>query len=291
VIFGFRITPFWLLYLQSDILSFLFFRVFRYRVKVVDRNLERCFPEKSKKERDQIKKKYYSFMVDVMLESFKGYTYPANKLQKHLVYDDKSLFEKFYKEGKSMIVALGHQGNWEWPTQTALYEYQHHFVAFFKPLKNPFINKFTEKCRESRGTHLCAIDKTRFAFSLREKYPVGFCMAGDQNSTNMKRSIWADFLGIKTACLPGTEIYAKLLDLPVVFMWSQRIKRGYYRQYFTLITDKPSECQPGEITQRYMTLLEEAIRKQPEIWLWSHKRWKNYKNEKGEIVRDFYSNL
>ena len=95
VIFGFRITPFWLLYFWSDIISFLIFRVFRYRVKVVDKNLEMCFPEKSKAERDEIKKKYYSYMVDLMAESLKGYTYPAEKLRKRLVYDDLSIPEKF----------------------------------------------------------------------------------------------------------------------------------------------------------------------------------------------------
>ena len=67
-IFGFRITPFWLLYLESDVISFLIFRVFRYRVKVVDKNLELCFPEKPKAERDEIKKKYYSYMVDLFME-------------------------------------------------------------------------------------------------------------------------------------------------------------------------------------------------------------------------------
>ncbi|MBO7460981.1 MAG: hypothetical protein J6T96_00110, partial [Bacteroidales bacterium] len=97
-IFGFRITPFWLLYLESDVISFLVFRVFRYRVKVVDKNLELCFPEKSKEERDEIKKKYYSYMIDLFMESLKGYTYPAEKLRKRLVYDDLSIPERLYAE-------------------------------------------------------------------------------------------------------------------------------------------------------------------------------------------------
>ena len=143
-IFSFRITPFWLLYLESDIISFIIFRVLRYRVKVVDKNLEMCFPEKSKQERDLIKKKYYSYMVDLFMESLKGYTYPAEKLRKRLVYDNLSIPEKLYSKGKSMIVAMGHHGNWEWTTQTVKLEHKHKFAAIFKPLKNQFISNFTD---------------------------------------------------------------------------------------------------------------------------------------------------
>lgn len=284
LIFSYRITPFWLVYIQSDILTFLIFRVFRYRVKVVDKQLELCFPEKSKAERDQIKKKYYTHMVDLMLESLKGYTYPAEKLQKRLVYVDKSIPEGLFQQGKSMIVATGHHGNWEWATQTVLLEHSHRFAAIFKPMRNQYISNYTVKCREARGTHFCPIEKTRFVFSMRNERPMGFVMAGDQNARNTNRAIFANFFGINTACLPGIEFYAKMFDLPVIFMESRKVKRGYYEQYVYLLTDKPSECKPGEITQMYMSKLEEVMRNQPETWLWSHKRWKKIKNEAGEVV-------
>ncbi len=282
-IFGFRITPWCVLYFWSDIIAFLMFRVFRYRVKVVDKNLEMCFPDKPKEWRDEIKKKYYPYMVDLMLESLKGYTYPAEKLRKRLVYDDLTIPEKLFSEGKSMIVAMGHHGNWEWTTQTVKYEHKHKFCAIFKPMKNQYISNFTVKCREQRGTHFCPIEKTRFAFGMREKFPTGFCMAGDQNTPNTKRAIWVNFFGMETACLPGIEFYAKLFDLPVIFMEIRREKRGYYRCYVSMIAENPSQCAPGEITQRYMSKLEEVMRNQPETWLWSHKRWKATKDSNGEI--------
>lgn len=291
-VFGFRITPFWLLYLESDVISFLIFRVFRYRVKVVDKNLAMCFPEKTKAERDEIKKKYYPYMVDLFMESLKGYTYPAEKIRKRLIYDDLSIPERLYAEGKSMIVAMGHHGNWEWTTQTVKYEHKHKFCAIFKPLNNPYISNFTVRCREQRGTHFCPIEKTRFAFGMREKQPTGFCMAGDQNSPNIKRSIWVDFFGIKTACLPGIENYAKLFDLPVIFMEIRREKRGYYRCYVSMIAEDPSKCEKGEITQKYMSKLEEVMRNQPETWLWSHKRWKTALQPDGTVTSSgFYDNL
>ncbi len=117
-------------------------------------------------------------------------------------------------------------------------------------------------------------------------------MAGDQNSPNIKRSIWVDFFGIKTACLPGIENYAKLFDLPVIFMEIRREKRGYYRCYVSMIAEDPSKCEKGEITQKYMSKLEEVMRNQPETWLWSHKRWKTALQPDGTVTSSgFYDNL
>ena len=117
-------------------------------------------------------------------------------------------------------------------------------------------------------------------------------MAGDQNSPNVKRSIWVKFFGMDTACLPGIENYAKLFDLPVIFMEIRREKRGYYRCYVSMIAEYPSKCEKGEITQKYMSKLEEVMRNQPETWLWTHKRWKATKNPDGTIeYGTIYKNL
>ena len=102
-----------------------------------------------------------------------------------------------------------------------------------------------------------------------------FIMASDQSPSNIKKAIWVKFLGRDTAFLQGPEVYAKKHDLPVVFVDIQRVKRGYYELEMKLITENPLELPEGEITQRYASMLEEAIRNKPENWLWSHRRWKH----------------
>ena len=54
----------------------------------------------------------------------------------------------------------------------------------------------------------------------------------------------------------------------------KRVKRGYYSMEMFDVTDKPKELADNELTQLYASLMEDSIRKQPEDWLWSHKRWK-----------------
>ena len=284
-----RLTPFCILYLYSDIISFLIFRVFRYRRKVIDKNLAMCYPEKSEKEKNEIKRKFYKHFTDILLESFKGYAMPVEKLAKRYTYENKELTESLYKQGKSMVVAFSHYGNWEWATQTVLYEHSHHMAALYKPMHNKYIDNYIKTCRQHRGTYLCPIEKTKFMFAMRNQQHMGFVMLGDQNPSNTKRGIWVNFMGIDTCVLHGIEMYSKMFNLPVIYLESTKVKRGYYQQHISMLVENPEECAPGEITALYMKKLEESLRREPAYWLWSHKRWKHKRDENGKPERsNFY---
>ncbi|RLD31380.1 MAG: acetyltransferase, partial [Bacteroidetes bacterium] len=54
---------------------------------------------------------------------------------------------------------------------------------------------------------------------------------------------------------------------------------GYYVGELSLITDEAKATKEGEITEAYIQKLEEAIRRNPGIWLWSHKRWKHKREQ------------
>ena len=54
----------------------------------------------------------------------------------------------------------------------------------------------------------------------------------------------------------------------------KRIKRGYYEMDLKIITESPKKTKPYEITEKYVRMVEEIIFRQPEFYLWSHRRWK-----------------
>ena len=37
---------------------------------------------------------------------------------------------------------------------------------------------------------------------------------------------------------------------------------------------EPTDASPYPLTDLYASLLEDNIRRNPSLWLWSHKRWK-----------------
>ena len=80
----------------------------------------------------------------------------------------------------------------------------------------------------------------------------------------------------------GAERLSKMLDLAVVFIDIQKVKRVYNEITAQTLFDNPKETAEHEITDRYFAVLEDVINKNPAYWLWSHKRWKYKKGVKND---------
>jgi len=62
-------------------------------------------------------------------------------------------------------------------------------------------------------------------------------------------------------------------------MHVDRVGRGKYEVTPTVLFDKPKETAEHEITEKFHARLEEDIKRKPETWLWSHRRWKYKKGD------------
>ena len=275
-IFSFLIgtLPFWVLYLLSDFLRFVLYNIVGYRKAVVVKNLKDSFPEKSEAEINRLVRLSYKNLAAVTVESFKGFTMSDKQIvARHKVIKPKML-DQFSEAGRGVILLPNHYGNWEWGAMSPSLQFEHDVVALYKPLSNKYIDRFVRKNRSRTGAFLGSIYKTAEIFEERKDNITAYVMASDQSPSNAKKSIWVNFLGRETAFLHGPEMYARKYNIPVVFVDIQRVKRGFYTMDLTVISDQSSVTKPEEITTRYVNLLEEVIRKKPENWLWSHKRWK-----------------
>ena len=274
-VFIFYLTPFFILYLYSDILSFLLFNIIGYRKKVVLINLRNSFPEKSEQEIHRIAKKFYNHLSDLILESVKGYSLSGKKILKRYTYQKSEIVSNYFKQGKDIVLAGGHYGNWEWGILMISKILPFKMSGVYNPMSNKYIDKYIKKLRTERGTELVPLKLTKRIFANKSDKPKAIMLVGDQNPSNKGKSIKTTFLNQETFCIHGIELYAKLYNLPVVYYSIVKEKRGYYKLTASLITDKPRELAKGELTKIYMKKLEESIRKEPEFWLWSHKRWKH----------------
>jgi len=108
--------------------------------------------------------------------------------------------------------------------------------------------------------------------------PKGVVFAVDQSPHNKKTAVWGSFLNQDTAMFYGAEKYAKDYNTPVVYGVINKIKRGHYEATTKLLTDKPNSLEYGEIIRLANRFLEEDIKKAPEYWLWTHRRWKHKRN-------------
>lgn len=273
--FIFACLPFSLIYLHSDILFFFLYRVFGYRKRVVYQNLKNAFPEKNEKEIQKIAKAFYVNLCDIIIESIiSGYISKKTYLKRFPVVNPEIL-DEYFKNGQSVIGMAAHYTNWEWGVVGFAFQLKHKSIGLYKPVKNKYVERFMNKQRSVWGLGLVSIYDTYKTFSAKHEKPVIYFMISDQNPSNAKKTIWVNFLNQDTACLHGAETYAKMFNLPVLFIDLQKIKRGYYQTVISVLEADPKETAPDEITKKYMKKLEDIILAKPENWLWSHKRWKN----------------
>jgi len=270
------LLPFWLLRLKSDLLFLILYYVVRYRRKVVFQNLLNSFPEKPESEINQIARKYYRNLADIILEIIKLRHLTKDQLLSRVkVVNDQVLYDLYNKQ-KSVIVVMGHCGNWEWASIAGKYHTGHRSYGMAKPLSDPFFDNYMMKLR-TRLNPDSIVHFKRFFRMMVEKRDIltANLVAGDQTPTKSEINYWTTFLNQETAVFLGTEKIAKTLDMPVVYMDIQRSGRMRYEITLTLITDKPKETAEFEITEKHVRLLENAIRLHPDNWLWSHRRWKH----------------
>ena len=90
-----------------------------------------------------------------------------------------------------------------------------------------------------------------------------------------KAQYWRNFFNTNVPVHTGAETIAKKYDFAVVNYSTRKVKRGYYETEFSLITDAAKDFESYELTDKYFEITEKAIRKQPECYLWTHKRFKH----------------
>lgn len=277
-IYFFSLLPLPVLYFISDVLVYpVLYYVVGYRKKVVRTNLERSFPGKSQNELRQIEKKFYRFLSDLFMETVKFFTISKASLQRRfLISDDFTYFEKWFNENKSYVLTLGHYANYEWLALSLDFMGSHQGKGPFRKMSNPYFNDLFLKARSKFGTVLFPTYETMNELKKESPIPFNITLANDQ-SAPPKRAYWTTFLNQDTSFFIGTEKIAKDMEMPVVFANIERVKRGYYSVSFDLITEFPKQEETGVIMEKHARLLEKQIQKQPEFWLWSHRRWKHQK--------------
>lgn len=275
------LLPFWILHGLADVIYVILYYLAGYRKKVTQDNLRRSFPDKDEKWIRATSRRFYRSLADIILEDIKVLTISQKKLARHYRYLNTGIFENIVKQNRSVILAIGHCGNWEWLGNTfgPLY-LQYKGFAIVKPLQNKYFDGFINGLRNHFIDDSIIYMKDTLRTMVKRKNDVSiYVFAADQTPSNPQTAYWSEFMNQDTPFYTGIEKIARTLDLSVIFIDLYREKRGYYAGELSLITDSAKSTKENEITEAYIQKLEEAIRKRPHNWLWSHRRWKHKRTE------------
>ncbi len=261
------------LYLLSDFSYIILYYLIRYRRKVVRTNLKNSFPDKKETEIVDIEKKFYKHFCDVAVESVKALTISNKQINKRLRIKNRELIEGLFRQKKNIILYAAHYGNWEWLSFLPLYiPYQS--LTFYQKLSNDYFDELMQIIRSRHGAW-CVESHQGYKTLVRLKNENIVTLAGiigDQSPGKQSSKHWVNFLNQQTAFLVGADRIAKKLNQTVVYVSFQKLKRGVYEIAFESFGDEHNKSE--DIIDKYAAALERSIINTPELWLWSHRRWK-----------------
>jgi KDO2-lipid IV(A) lauroyltransferase len=285
-VFPLSLLPMAILYRFSDLLYFLFITIIPYRSKVITSNIKRSFPTKNEREVKELRKKFYRHFCDLLIEGVKNLSIPERQLKKRLVVTNPEIMNQLSEQGKSVLLLGGHYGNWEWliTSQNTLFPHQAYGIG--KKLTSKFWDKKLNERRERFGMRVINNKNYKEVLNANQNECKAILVLTDQSPGSSIRSFWTQFLQQETAVLFGAEMLAHELDYALVYFKMQKAKRGHYEIVLELITDKPRTMGWGKITKAHVERLEEQIKLRPELWLWSHKRWKRELPEDLESLKE-----
>lgn len=270
------LLPFRVLYFVSDVFFLFLYHVIGYRKKVVLANLKNSFPEKSDAELKAICKSFYRYFCDLFLETFKTLTISRKAMLKHCGMDPaaQQVFNRFAEANQSVIIVMGHKGNWEWAGNTFSLCCRHQLYVIYHPLSHAWFNKLIVKMRTRFGTKLIVMKDT-FRDMVQNRNELNATAFIADQAPSPEKAWWMSFLNQDTPVFMGTEKIALKMKYPIVYVSVKKIKRGYYTLTADILKVPPYKTGEGEITEAHTQRLESDIIGQPETWLWTHRRWKH----------------
>lgn len=282
--------PLGVLYVLADLCFPLLYYVARYRRKVVTENLNNAFPELSPRERHKIRRRFYRWFCDYVVETLKLLSISRQEMMRRMVIEGVDEMERSLETKPFVFIFLGHYCNWEWVSSIPLWYQKEdsHGAQLYRPLKNKaFDGLFLEMRSRFGSENISKYEALRHILQLRrdgKKTCIGFI--SDQTPGWNSIHDWVDFLHQDTPVFTGTERIAKKVDAAIFFADIRRVRRGYYHLVLRRMTDEPKDFPDYALTEQYMRELEQIIRRQPHLWLWSHRRWKHRRAADGSRLED-----
>lgn len=277
--------PLSILYGISDIVLYPLVRyVVRYRVKVVRKNMLKAFPEKTEKQRLDIERRFYHFFCDLAVEIVKAHSISAEEIKRRVEYVGIENLTDIYARHDLVCCYLSHYTNWEWYVSIplALEPYGVNICQIYHPMKNKAFDEWFLNNRTRFGSVNIPMKQTaRRLLTLRNEmkqegskircYLLGTIADQLPKVENVHHRL--TFLNQDTAVFTGSEVLGRKFNMAYVYCKTSRPRRGYYKMEL-IEMDKPQGDSQFPMTDQYMARFEQDILEQPELWLWTHDRWK-----------------
>ena len=251
-------------------LGWLFFHLIPSRKRIADTNLRLCFPELDSNKRELMVRNIIQSCGISFFESAMALWGPANRLRSRHSIVGLEYLQVAKDAGKGVLLVGCHMTTMD--ICGRMLAFHSKFDVLYRQDPNPLLAYMLVRARESfNGESIISVETRKLVRNLRAGHIVWY--APDQDY-GIKHSIFAPFFGIPAATVPGTGRFAKLGDAQVMAFMHYREPDGHYRiEISAPLENFPSGDDLADTT-RANKMIENMIRKQPDQYLWVHRRFK-----------------
>ena len=272
---GVAFLPLGLLYGMADFIYFIIYYVVRYRRKVVERNLREAFPEKTDKDLRKTARQYYRHIGNVIVETIKLLHISDREMERRVKVINPQLIAESVERGKSVVLLLGHYGNWEWVQKLSVHIPDKTFKAsIYRPLNNKLWDGIYQKIRSRWNVNIIPQKSAVKALLNKSNQPWICGFIADARPRSKEEEAKTTFLNHDTYFIYGPEVIGRKVGAEFYYLEMRRVKRGHYEIEFHSLETGYSADETYPITRAFWREFEQSIKKSSAYWLWSHKRWK-----------------
>jgi len=239
-------------------------------------NLASAFPTRSPAERRAIARAMFAHFGRLLLELIKFGTLSEAQMLARIESDGEERVLQAYQQGRGVLFFTGHFGYWE--MQAIAQPLRVRPVSVLaRPLDNPYLHEMLERIRTRTGNAVIyrqgAIRKVMRALAANR----GVALLIDQH-LHSADAVYVDFFDRPAATTSALAALALRTGAPVIPVFALPLPGGRYRFVYERPVPLPREDSPDavrEFTQRCTDVLEMYVRRDPSLWLWMHRRWRD----------------
>jgi len=253
------------------------------------RNVTRIYPQQSRIWRTGIARESFAELGRTMFEAPHVFLRSKAFLRSRVQIEGEEYLRTALGNGKGALIAACHHSNWELGAlMLSILGYDSDL--FYRPVRQPSFDRFIKACRNRFGAHLHARQESLrwVPKALKKQACIGIMI--DQHIGD---GIPVPFLGhlANTLTLPATLVHK--YNTPVIGVALRRVGRGFHFHMQLWPIDPPAGDMDTQmfiyrLTQRICKSFEPVINQRPEMWLWSHQRWKLLEEHNKDISEVVY---
>jgi KDO2-lipid IV(A) lauroyltransferase len=265
-------------------LGALMFHLAGSRRRIARRNLELCFPELSEARREQLLRENFASTGIAFFEMAMSWWWPRQRLARLARIEGLEHLQRAQAEGQGVILMAFHFTTLE--IGAALLGQRQTIDGMYREHSNPVFDYVQRRGRERHNADATAIEREDIRAMLRVLRAGRAIWYAPDQDYGRKQSLFAPLFGIPAATVTATTKFARLGKARVVPFSQSRLADG---SGYRLVIHPPLEEFPGESEEadcrRINQLVEQAIRQQPEQYLWAHRRFKTRPDGEPSLYR------